>query len=153
MGVDKVEAATTEGTPELEARLGVGLLALTAVKGEHLDVYAKRMDVLDQVAHEAARRRSASVGYMLVRQSTFTRRSPAFGVSRDAERRMRVRGGLSAPAVALVAGLEGPESGQHPRKRNEDRPEEHRYRTSNKHSVRPAPRHPFARCGRPSGAP
>ena len=107
MGVDKVEAATTEGTPELEARLGVGLLALTAVKGEHLDVYAKRMDVLDQVAHEAARRRSASVGYMLVRQSTFTRRSPAFGVSRDAERRMRVRGGLSAPAVALVAGLVG----------------------------------------------
>jgi hypothetical protein len=55
MGLDKVEAATTEGTPELEAHLGVGLLALTAVKGEHLDVYAKRMDVLDQVAHEAAR--------------------------------------------------------------------------------------------------
>jgi hypothetical protein len=53
MGVDKVEAAPTEGTPELEARLGVGLLALTAVKGEHLDVYAKRMHVLDQVAHEA----------------------------------------------------------------------------------------------------
>jgi hypothetical protein len=57
MGADKVEAATTEGTPELEARLGEGLLALTAVKGEHLDVYAKRLHVLDQVAHEAARRR------------------------------------------------------------------------------------------------
>jgi hypothetical protein len=57
MGVDKVEAAMTEGTPQLEARLGVGLLALTVVKGEHLDVYAKRMHVLDQVAHEAARRR------------------------------------------------------------------------------------------------
>jgi hypothetical protein len=56
MGVDKVEAATTEGTPELEARLGEGLLALTAVKGEHVDVYAKRLHVLDQVAHEARRR-------------------------------------------------------------------------------------------------
>jgi hypothetical protein len=56
MGVDKVEAAMTEGTPELEARLGVGLLALTAVKGERLDVYAKRIHVLDQVAHEARRR-------------------------------------------------------------------------------------------------
>jgi hypothetical protein len=101
MGVDKVEAATTEGTPELEARLGVGLLALTAVKGEHLDVYASARTSSTKSRTKQPAEGSASVGYMLVRQSTFTRHSPAFGVSRDARRRMRVRGGLSAPAVAL----------------------------------------------------
>jgi hypothetical protein len=92
MGVDKVEAATTEGTPELEARLGVGLLALTAVKGKHLDVHASARTSSTKSRTKQPAEGSASVGYMLVRQSTFTRHSPAFGVSRDAWRRMRVRG-------------------------------------------------------------
>jgi hypothetical protein len=111
MGVDKVEAATTERTPELEASLGVACLRSRPSK-------ARTSTSTPSACTSSTKSRTkqpaegSAFGRVHVGETEYIH-ATIFGVWRVtgcAAAHARPRG-LRAPAVALVAGLEGPESG------------------------------------------
>jgi hypothetical protein len=98
MGVDKVEAATTEGTPGPPRRRPACAHGRQRRAPRRL---RKRMHVLDQVAHKAARRR-VGLGRVHVGETEHIHPtlSSVWRVTGCAAAHARPRG-LSAPAVAL----------------------------------------------------
>jgi hypothetical protein len=55
--VYEVEFAGTDDAAKIKARLGIGEPPLTTAECEYLDVYIEPSQVIDLIAHEAARRR------------------------------------------------------------------------------------------------